>query len=397
MGTLRLAEGGDVYPALCLFTDSVEPSGVGEHMLTLAAELRHQYRLSFVCPPAPSCQPFLERARALGIETLALAVRSGRHRRRVAVRQLAAWLRTRRVEVFHAHAGIIWEGHAGVDAARTAGVPTVLRTEHLPYMIANWCHREQYQRTLPRVDRVVCVSEEVGASFLAKGVPARKLRVVRNGIRPRPIRVDRAGVRARLGLDPSARIALTLGRLTRQKGHHSLLKVIPSVITRAPETRFVWAGRGPLEHDLRAEVRRRGLEQHVRLLGQRDDVPALLAASDLLVLPSRFEGLPLVVLEAMAAGLPVVGTRVCGTTEAIADGVTGRLVPIRDRAALAEAILQVLERPALAARWGAAGQLRVAREFSAGRMVGETAAIYRELLPHGGAAEGIGRAMTVAS
>ena len=106
----------------------------------------------------------------------------------------------------------------------------------------------------------------------------------------------------------------------------------------------------------------------------------MLPAADLFVLPSLFEGLPLSVLEAMAAGLPVVGTRIGGTEEAVADGMTGRLVPARDPAALAAAILEVLDDPDKAARWGATGRQRQQAEFSATRMVRDTRAIYDEVL-----------------
>ena len=171
---------------------------------------------------------------------------------------------------------------------------------------------------------------------------------------------------------------MTVGRFSEQKGHRYLLAAIPDVLARHPATYFLWAGEGDLEADLRAEARRLGLEGQVRFLGRRDDVPHLLAAADPFVLPSLFEGLPLAVLEAMAARLPVVGTRVCGTSEAVQDGVTGRLVPPEDAAALTAAIVQVLDAPDLAARWGAAGRARVAHEFNAARMVGEVVAVYEE-------------------
>jgi glycosyltransferase involved in cell wall biosynthesis len=127
-------------------------------------------------------------------------------------------------------------------------------------------------------------------------------------------------------------------------------------------------------------VRERGLESVVRFLGQRDDVPALLAASDLVVLPSLFEGLPLIILEAMAAGRPVVATRTSGTDEAVLDGKTGRLVPSGNPQALAAGVVEALSSPELAVRWGAAGRERWRREFTAVRMVRQTAAIYENLL-----------------
>src|SRR5438874_1365932 len=125
---------------VCLFTDSLEPSGVGVHMLTLAGELRERYGVSFVCPPTPSGAPVLARAAEMGLETLALDLSPDAGAGGV----LCAWLVARGVEVFHCHAGIGWEGHAGVYAARQAGVPVVVRTEHLPYLLTNPQEREDH-------------------------------------------------------------------------------------------------------------------------------------------------------------------------------------------------------------------------------------------------------------
>ena len=116
------------------------------------------------------------------------------------------------------------------------------------------------------------------------------------------------------------------------------------------------------------------------MLGRREDVGALLAGANVLAMPSWFEGLPIVVLEAMSLGVPVVGTRVCGLTEVVVDGETGRLVPPGDAPALARALDEVLSSPDLAARWGDAGRRRQREHFGAERMVAETAAVYDEVL-----------------
>ena len=122
-------------------------------MLTLAAELQGQYRISFVCPPRPAALPFLERARALGLDTLPQEVRSAPPTRR----PLAAWLHDRGVAILHCHAGVGWEGHYGVYTARAAGVPAIVRTEHLPDLITKRRQRNAYNRMVQAVDRLICV------------------------------------------------------------------------------------------------------------------------------------------------------------------------------------------------------------------------------------------------
>jgi glycosyltransferase involved in cell wall biosynthesis len=362
---------------LCLFTASPEPSGLGEHMLTLAALLRDRCEVAFGCMPDGPGARLLARARTLGVETLPLDGRGDRGDPEI--RRLRAWLRERRIEIFHMHAGTGWEGHTATFAAWEAGVPAVIRTEHLPDVIADPDERRSHQRLLTCVDRLICVSAGARASMLATGAPLAKLALVRNGIIPPSVRADRADVRRRLGIPPDAPLALTVARFTEQKGHAFLLDAVPAILAAAPNARFVWVGDGPLRPELTRAIREYGLDRAVLMLGQRVDVPDLLVAANCFVLPSLFEGLPIALLEAMAAGLPVVATRVCGNEEAMIDGVTGRLVPPRDPAALAAAMLEAID-PVVGPVWGRAAQARQARAFDARRMARETAAIYERVL-----------------
>ena len=365
-------------PRLCLFTDSLEPSGVGEHMLLLAHELKNQYRMAFVCPPSFHGAPFLERAAQDGMQTFALRVENGTA---AAHDELQLWLRSEQIAIFHGHAGIGWEGHAAVFAARRADVPHIVRTEHLPHLITDEWQQTEHAALMQHVDRLLCVSDEARHTFLQAGIAPDQVTTVRNGIRaPHRLAPDFSSLRAQLGLDSTAKIALTVGRMTEQKGYRYLLEAVPRVLESAPQTHFLWAGEGELQNELRARVCELGLENRVHFLGRREDVPQLLAACDLFVLPSLFEGLPLVVLEAMAMGVPVVGTRVCGTGEAVCDGETGRLVHPRDALALANGVLEVLKNPQQALQWGENGRARFALEFSASRMARETAAVYEEVL-----------------
>lgn len=373
---LTLAAEDSEPPTICLFTDSADPSGMGEHMLILALQLLERYRVLFACTHCEKGDGFLDRAEALGCIRVALPG----HDPQAANQELQWWLREMGVDVFHCHAGIGWEGHAGVRAAHEAGVPIIIRTEHLPYLLTDARQRDEYHALLPLIDQIICVSAEAAKSYYAAGVPEAKVSVVRNGIIPQWVEVDRAGIRVQFGLPTDAQLVLTVARFTEQKGHCHLINAMPAILAAAPKTYFIWVGEGPLEEKLRQQAQALGTaESRLIFAGRRNDVPALLAAADLFVLPSLFEGLPLVVLEAMANGIPVVGTRVCGTSEAITDGFNGRLVEAKDSRALANAVIEALRQPSLTARWVHAGRTRFEQEFSAARMAEETAAIYEAL------------------
>ena len=186
----------------------------------------------------------------------------------------------------------------------------------------------------------------------------------------------RGHVRSDLGITDTQPIALTVARFTAQKDHATLIQAAGAVLARHPEVRFLFAGDGPLLDDCRAYAETSGVANAVGFLGQRDDVPDLLCAADFFVLPSRFEGLPLSILEAMAAGLPVVSTRVGGTDEVVVEGETGYLVAAGDADQLAGAIIEVVGALDKGASLGAAGRERFHNCFTAARMVSETMRVY---------------------
>ena len=350
-------------------------------MLALAAGLRERYRITLLAVDSREGLALLSRADAMGLETRALNAADDAR----ACAEFARTLRRSRPDVCHLHAGISWEGHALAHLAHAAGVPCVVRTEHLPFASTARWYLSHYQALCRNVDRFICVSRECAQTYLAAGLAARQFRVVQNGIgAPRPS-AGRAEVLARLGLGPAARIVLTVARLSEQKGHRYLLEAIPFVLKQEPHATFVWVGDGPLRAELSERARALRLGDRLRLLGTRDDVPDLLAAADAFVLPSLFEGLPIVLLEAMQLGLPLVATDVCGTSELLRDRLHGRLIPLGHITRLAEALVELLQDTEQARRLGAAARAHVEREFSAARMARETAAIYEEVLAEKGA------------
>jgi glycosyltransferase involved in cell wall biosynthesis len=171
-----------------------------------------------------------------------------------------------------------------------------------------------------------------------------------------------------------------VAQLIERKGHLVLIEALPALLERIADLRVLFFGKGPLEARLRARVRERRLEGVVRLVGFRDDLPRILPSLDLLVHPAFREGLGVSLLQASAAGVPIVACRAGGIPEAVRDGVNGLLVPPGDAQALGHAIERVLGDHALARRLGQGGRELVAREFSLDSMVEGNLAVYREVL-----------------
>jgi glycosyltransferase involved in cell wall biosynthesis len=233
-----------------------------------------------------------------------------------------------------------------------------------------------------RYSRIVAVSQEVSTS-LVDWLPqvASKVRVIHNGVPPASFddRAEkRAEARADLGVLHDQPVLLFVGGLHYRKGADVLIRAVADPSLSA--CRLLVCGEGELADDLRASAAELGLGNRVRFLGYRRDVPALMAAADLFVLPSRWEGCPVVILEAMAVGLPIVATAVGGVPELIRGGQEGLLVLPEDSVALAEAIQRLLGDPQLADRLGNQAKARAKREFSADRAAQKMAAFYEEML-----------------
>jgi len=270
----------------------------------------------------------------------------------------------------------------GLRTAHQAQVPVRVVTEHLPYLLSHPGQVAEHRETTQLAHRVITVSEGSRRTFLARGYPEEQFVCIHNGIEPpapRPPEEARQ-VRQALGIAPEAPLLLTVARLTGQKGHDVLLAAAPHILARYPEAHFAWVGEGPQQHALAARATAAGVSEAVHFLGHRDDVAALMGAADLFVLPSRFEGHPLAVLEALALGLPVAGSRVCGLDEAVIDGETGLLVEPDRPADLAAAVLELLAQPDLRQRMGQAGRRLVAERFNARLMARTTMALYEQLL-----------------
>jgi len=350
--------------------------GEAQIMLLAGGTRLHDYTVSFVARPGSE---LARRARAAGFEVDELAF--SWHYSPFAARRLAAMLRERRARILHLHDGHgVW---LGKTAAWLAGTPNVVATRRVDFRVRS------ARKWSSGIDRVVAISECIAGVLRRAGVSEHKLHVVNSGIDTG--RLASAGprekFRAELGLGDWAPLVVTVGALTDHKGQRYLVDAMPAVREAQASAHLVIAGEGELRGALSAQIDRLGLSEWVHLVGFRPDVPDILAAADLVVFPSHLEGLCTSAMDAMACGRGVVATDAGGLPEVVTSGETGVIVPARDPAALAEAIVKLLGDDGLRRAMGEAGRARVADRFTAERMVEGNLAIYGELLGDGGDAD----------
>jgi glycosyltransferase involved in cell wall biosynthesis len=259
----------------------------------------------------------------------------------------------------------------GLPLAWLAGVPVRVGT-HLGVIrgIPHW--REKLHSILVNtgiIQVLIAASTRTRDNAVQEGISPNHIEIIFNAISPFKLSAgDRISARQKLGLLENDFFLIAVGRLVYEKGHEFLIQAIPSVTRSFPNVAVGICGSGPLFGQLKEQISALALENKVRLLGQWENVRELLAAADAFVLPSRWEGLPMALLEAMMAGLPIIATKVEGVEEVIVEGKHGFLVPTENANALADAIIQLLTDPQLRHKMGAAAKEQVLELYTTGRM-----------------------------
>lgn len=360
------------------FSNTLVRGGAEEHILMLLRGLdRERFHLHFVCMPEVA-----EQLRGdVPDDVKVLPLRLEKPSQVATAFQFAQILQQRRVDILHSH--LFCGSVVASPIAWLCRVPLVVETPHV---------REKWRRGWLKshfvVDRVaghfvdyyIAVSE-ANARYLVeqKGLPAEKVRVIHNGCdldRFSDAHPSAAGMKQALGFGEDDPVVIVVARLEPQKGHHVLLKALPQVRREFPRVRFVCAGDGSLRPDLERETRDLGLQDTVRFVGYQSNVADWLSLADISVLPSFYEGLPLVAIESLAAGRPVVATAVDGTPEVVINEQTGLTIPPGDAGQLANAILRLLREPALGRRLASAGRRWVLERFSREQQIKKTQEFY---------------------
>jgi glycosyltransferase involved in cell wall biosynthesis len=367
-------------PRRVLWTIKGLGPGGAEHLLVAAAAAHdrghYDIEVAYLLPWKDHLVPELE---ALGVRCTCLGVRDERDLRWVA--RLRSKLRRDGIDIVHAHSPYVaaFTRLAARSLPRRSR-PRVVTTEHNPWTTFKTPTRIANARTAFLDDATIAVSRETFESMSARArahseVLAHGIAVDRIGA----LTAERDAVRAELGIEPATILVGTVANYHPKKDWPNLLQASRIVADAGLPVRFCAVGQGPLEAEVRALHRELRLEGTVILTGYRADAARLMAGADIFVLASRWEGLPVAVMEACALGLPLVATAVGGVREEFSDGVDARLVPAGEPGALARAIEDVAENDGLRERLATASKARAA-DFDVRRAVARIEAIYESLL-----------------
>ncbi len=304
-----------------------------------------------------------------------------------AIVEILELLRRTKPHIIHTHTSKA--GLLGRVAALIAGIPIVVHTPHGHVFYGHFSRLISkvflyIERILDRfTDITVALTQGEWDDYVSMRVsPPHKMVKIHSGVeidRFAATKANASAIRASLGIDSSTAIIGTIGWLLPIKGPDILLRAMMDVWRAHPKAHLVLVGKGEMASELKRMVRERGKESCVHFLGWRDDIWNIFPALDIFVLPSRNEGMGRVIVEAMAAGKPVIASNVGGIPDLIEHGVNGYLFPSEDSGALAKTIIKLLEDKELAAQMGAAGK-RKSRQFSVESMVEKLDQLYSELI-----------------
>jgi glycosyltransferase involved in cell wall biosynthesis len=363
-------------PRLLLAVDSLEVGGAERHVVDLALALhRKGYGVEVACSVAGGLSESLE---AAGVPVWPLTGRLVKRRVSPAyARGIRRLLRGGGFDLVHAH--IFASAAAAAIATLGKGLPLVI-TEHTEASWQTWRTRWISRWAHRRARHTIAVSTPIERRLIERdGVPSDLVTLIPNAVIPAPDETPDSASTLPDGW-PEGPLIGVVARLQPEKGVANFLQAATRVSRIFPEAGFLVVGDGPLREELLSLVERLGISKRVRFLGYRTDSRALMGLMDVLVVPSLTEGSPLIVLEAMAAGIPVVASAVGGIPDQLRHGEEGILVPPDDPDALGEALGALLRDPAYARRLGETGRLRTENEFSHETLVRRIEVVYRAAL-----------------
>lgn len=363
-------------PRLMLITHDLAIGGLQQVVVNICKSIdRSKFDVSVLC--LRTLGDYVPEVKSMGIEVLSLPPKkSGTDY--WSFFKVGKILRKNKINIIHTHnTQALFDGTMG--ALMSGCVKTIVHTDHARGApgARRWVFIERLMSKF--VYKYVAVSDDTARKRVKyEKISEQKILTIMNGIdgTKYQIDIDEEKLRNELGMPLKGPVVGLGVRLTEQKGIHFLLQAMPTVIKKFPDITLVIAGRGPLADDLKKEADDLGIHPNVRFIGPRLDIPALLKLFDLYVLPSLWEGLPMVLLEAMAAGCPIIATDVGGVSMAIRDGENGKLIKPGNVDQLSCAIIDLLSNKTLMEQYSLNGINTFKTEFSAAIMTRQYEKLY---------------------
>ncbi len=320
--------------------------------------------------------PLVDEIEQCGVPVTILGRRNGYDLKHA--KALYQWLRQHKPAVVHTH--LFTADAWGRTFAWLARVPGIFSTVHSTNAWKTKLHL-YVDQILSRIsDAVIACTDEVKNTLSMQGIPDKKLVSIANGVDLKRIdSTQQAEIREELGIEKNVPIFALVGRLHEAKGHSDLIPVLDELSQQGLKYSCLFVGEGDLKDTLTVAVNERGLEKNVFFTGFRRDVIGIMKAVDFLIMPSRWEGLPISLLESMACGSPVLASRVGGIPDVINHGVDGYLYDQGDSQALKTRLLEMLEEPALRESMAVAGIAKIHRHYSAASVARAYEALYEKV------------------
>jgi len=356
-------------------------SGQTTHVLSLVNGLnKDKYEISVVVPA--HLVEYLPAFDQTGVTMIPLPMRKYIWN----IRSLAVLInliRQKRFHIVHVHSQ-----EAGLLVrllTRIAGAGNIIYTPQCTNIRRNnlfWLYRRIEKLLSSLTDMIISVSEADRSRIVQWGIPSSKVITIHNSIDPRKAAAtpDVTGLKHKLNLDEKAPIVMQVGRLSYQKNPLDFVNGASIVLAEIPEVHFILVGDGPLREQVESRIQELGLTKNVHCAGWQDDAFELIAAADIITLTSRWEGLPYVLLEAMAWSRPIVATAVNGCPELVDQGVTGYVVPEGKIDSWAGSVVKLLNNPERAVEMGLLGNQRLKKKFNMEKMIGKTEGLYDRLI-----------------
>ena len=361
-------------------TTGLRLGGAEIQMSSLASGfVRRGWRV-IVVSMLPTDSPLDNRLAASGVTVVSLDMRPGVPNP-TAIWKLAGMLRDYGADVLHSH--MVKANILARLARKLANVPVQISTAHNTIEGGRWV-QWAYRLTDSMADITTNVSRRAVDRYIEiRAVPADRIQLMRNGLDVSQFEQDHEGrqrCREELGVTSSF-VWIAVGRLAQAKDYRNMLDAFRTVVSRRSDARLLIVGNGPLEAEIAEKVKTLALAESVFMLGERNDVPALMNAADAYVMSSAWEGAPVVLLEAAASRLPIVATDVGGNSELVVQGKTGLLVRPHDPAALGDTMIRIMAAsPEDRAEMGRSGRERTENEFGLEAILDQWEIMYVELL-----------------